>query len=527
MEFDYIVVGSGSAGSPLTARLVEKGASVLLLEAGKREKLHLTRVPAALMHTIGNKRYDWNYVTEPDPSRDGLTESWPRGRVPGGSSAINGMIFIRGAAADYDAWEEMGNKGWGWSSVLPYFRKMETADEDKDNAYRGGMGPLRISALRWKHPISSKFIDSFVNAGVPLNPDLNGRSHEGVAWNQGSTRGGVRHSAFDAFVLPILKNSRLTFLDDALVERIVMDGKRATGVDIIRGGRSIRAKARRGVVLSAGSINSPQLLMLSGIGDPAGLTRHGIDVRITSPDVGRNLMEHPGLYVRAEMDTKTGNAYATPLGRVRAFAEWALSRNGVLSVPTAQVLAFLRSTPEQEAPDLQFHLFPFGYFSNNGRLHVPTRNLVTILANVNYPKSTGHLELRSRDPRTPVAIYPRLLDHPDDLACVLRGLDWIRRLASTPPFGSHVKELIDVPPQGAGRTADEEYVRKGTVPFLHPVGTCRMGADDRAVVTPDLRVRGAEGLWVADTSIFPRHIAGNTNATAIMIGERAADLIHP
>lgn len=527
MEFDYIVVGSGSAGSPLAARLVEKGASVLLLEAGKREKLHLTRIPAALVHTIGNKRYDWNYVTEPDPSRNGLQESWPRGRVPGGSSAINGMIFIRGAAADYDAWEAMGNTGWGWNSVLPYFRKMETADNDKDNAYRGGMGPLRVSTLRWKHPISAKFIDSFVNAGVPLNPDLNGRSHEGVAWSQGSTRGGVRHSAFDAFVLPRLRDSKLTFMDDALVERIVMEASQAKGVDIVRGGQRISARARRGVVLSAGSINSPQILMLSGIGDPEELKRNGIDVRVASPDVGRNLMEHPGLYVRAEMDVKTGNAYASPLGRVRAFAEWALSRNGVLSVPTAQVLAFLKSTQDQEAPDLQFHLFPLGYFSDNGRLHVPTRNLVTILANVNYPKSTGRLELRSRDPRTPVAIYPRLLDHPDDLQCVLRGLDWIRRLASTPPFGSHVRELIDVPSQAAGRAADEEYVRKATVPFLHPVGTCRMGADDRAVVAPDLRVRGVEGLWVADTSIFPRHIAGNTNATAIMIGERAADLIHP
>jgi choline dehydrogenase len=447
--------------------------------------------------------------------------------VPGGSSAINGMIFIRGAAADYDAWEAMGNTGWGWNSVLPYFRKMETADNDTDNASRGGMGPLRVSALRWKHPISAKFIDSFVNAGVPLNPDLNGRSHEGVAWNQGSTRDGLRHSAFDAFVLPRLKDSKLTFMDNALVERVVMEGRRATGVNIIRGRQKISAKARRGVILSAGSINSPQIMMLSGIGDPDELKRHGIAVLAASPDVGRNLMEHPGLYVRAEMDIKTGNTYASPLGRARAFAEWALTRKGVLSVPTAQVLAFLRSTQDQAAPDLQFHLFPFGYFSDNGRLHVPSRNLVTILANVNYPKSTGRLELRSSDPRTPLAIHPRLLDHPDDLECVLRGLDWIRRLAATPPFGSHVRELLEVPPQAAGRAVDEAYVRKATVPFLHPVGTCRMGTDERAVVTPELKVRGIDGLWVADASIFPRHIAGNTNATAIMIGERAADLIHP
>lgn len=527
MEFDYIIVGSGSSGSPLAARLVEKGAQVLLLEAGKREKLHLTRIPAALMHTIGNERYDWNYMTEPDPSRNGLKEPWPRGRVPGGSSAINGMIFIRGAPRDYDAWEDAGNKGWGWNSVLPYFRKMETADQDKDNAFRGGMGPQRVSALRWQHPISAKFIDSFVNAGVPLNPDLNGRSHEGVAWNQGSTLNGVRHSAFDAYVLPRLKDAKLTFMDDASVESITMAGNRATGVAIGRGGDILQAKARRGVVLSAGSLNSPQLLMLSGIGDPAELARHGIETRVASPEVGRNLREHPGLYVAAELDTDTGNIYASALGRARAFAQWALSRKGVLSVPTAQVLAFIKSTPDQEAPDLQFHLFPFGYFRENGRLKVPVRNLVTVLANVNYPKSKGHLALKSKSPRDPVLIYPRLLDHPDDLDCVLRGLAWIRRITSTPPFGSHVRELLEVPPPEAGRDTDEAYVRKATVPFLHPVGTCRMGNDASSVLTPDLRVRGTEGLWVADASIFPSHIAGNTNATSIMIGERAADLIHP
>lgn len=527
MEFDYIVVGSGSAGSPLAARLLEKGASVLLVEAGKRERLHLTRVPAALVHTIGNERYDWNYTTEPDPTRNNLTESWPRGRVPGGSSAINGMIFIRGAAEDYDAWEKLGNTGWGWNSVLPYFRKMETADQDKDNAFRGGIGPLRVSALRWRHPVSAKFIESFVNAGVPLNPDLNGRSHEGVAWNQGSIIGGTRHSAFDAFIQPHLKDSKLAFVDGAMVERIVMEGKRAKGIDLRRGSQSLRATARRGVILSAGSINSPQILMLSGIGEPEQLKRHGIEVRVASPDVGHNLMEHPGLYVRAELNTRTGNVYSTPIGKMRAVANWALARNGVLSVPTAQVLAFLKSNAAQESPDLQFHLFPFGYFVRNGRLEVPNRNLVTILANVNYPKSKGHIELRSSDPSTPVAIYPRLLDHPDDLACVLRGLDWVRRVVATAPFGTLVRELLDVPTKGAGKAAEEEYVRNSTVPFLHPVGTCRMGSDDRAVLTPDLRVRGTEGLWVADTSIFPRHIAGNTNATAIMIGERAADLIHP
>jgi choline dehydrogenase len=528
MEHDYIVVGSGSSGSPLAARLVERGASVLLVEAGKRERLNFTHIPAALIHTIGKKRYDWNFQTEPDPTRNGLVEAWPRGRVPGGSSAINGMIFIRGAASDYDAWEALGNKGWGWNSILPYFRKMETADKDMDNAYRGGMGPLRVSALRWRHPIAKKFIDSFVAAGVPFNEDLNGASHEGVAWNQGSTREGRRLSSFEAYIRPKLGDPNLTFMDDTVVERVVFAKRKATGIAVRNKGRRFIITARKGVILSAGAINSPQLLMLSGVGDPAHLKKHGIETLIERSQVGRNLLEHPGLYILAELDIETANSLARPINSLKAAAEWVFKKTGVMSVPTAQVLAFVKSKPEIANTDLQFHLFPFGWVrSKRGKIKVPDRNLVTMLVNINHSKSTGHLELRSSDPLDPVKIFPRLLDHPDDLKSVLDGLEWIRKLASTPPFGSHVLKMIDVPAANAGRAADEAYVRKATVPFYHPVGTCRMGSDEDAVLTPDLRVRGAENLWVADASIFPTHISANTNATSIMIGERAADLIHP
>jgi choline dehydrogenase len=389
------------------------------------------------------------------------------------------------------------------------------------------MGPQRVSALRWKHPVSEAFLKSFVNAGVPLNPDLNGASHEGVAWNQGSTIEGKRHSAWEAFIRPKLGNPALTFIDDTMVETIMFEGRRAVGIRAIKGGSRVTFKARKGVVLSAGSINSPQILMLSGIGEPQQLKRHGIEPVIESPDVGRNLMEHPGLYVLAEMNVQTANSLLTPISGVKTLAEWFLRRRGFMSVPTAQVLAFLKSEPGMPDPDLQFHLFPFGWVKKNGRITVPNRKLTTMLVNINYPKSTGHLELRSNDPFAPVAIYPRLLDHPDDFNGVKRGLGWIRKLASTPPFGSQVVNLIDVPAPSAGADADEAYIRKSTVPFLHPVGTCRMGTDDRAVLTPDLKVRGADNLWVADASIFPRHIAGNTNATSIMIGERASDLVEP
>lgn len=526
MDFDYIVIGSGSAGSPLTARLLDKGMKVLLIEAGKRERIPITRLPAALIHTVGNPRYDWCYKTEPDPTRNGLVEAWPRGKVPGGSSAINGMIFIRGAKQDYDAWEALGNPGWGWKDVLPYFRRMETADNDKDNGVRGGMGPQRVSALRWKHPVSETFLKSFVAAGATFNADMNGVSHEGVAWNQGSTKNGIRASAFDSFVLPKLKDARLRFIDDTVVERVTIKDGRATGVEALQSGKKVGFTARRGVVLCAGSINSPQLLMLSGIGDPAELKKHGITPLVDSPEVGKNLLEHPGLYALAEMKVPTANRMARPLRGALAFGEWLFRRRGVMSVPTAQLIAFIRSRPELEYTDLQFHLFPFGLAQTKTKLEVPKADLVTILMNINHSKSVGHLELRSKDPHEKVAIFPRMLDHPDDVETLLGGIAWIRKICAQPPFSKDMIRFLDLPAEGSSREEEIAYLRRSTVPFFHPVGTCRMGPDDTAVVRPDLKVRGVEGLWVADASIMPRHISGNTNATAIMIGDKASDLIH-
>ena len=527
LESDVVIVGAGSAGCVLASRLSENPSlRVLVLEAGRRDRFGVTRLPSALMRVAGNSRYDWLYTSEPDPTRNGRTEAWPRGKTLGGSSAINGAIFVRGAPSDYDGWAAMGCAGWAWRDVLPLFRRLETADVP-DNADRGGLGPQRVSSVRWVHPLTPKFIAAAVAAGIPFTEDLNGPRREGVGYNQGSTIRGRRLGAYEAFVEPHLRSRpNLTVLDDVLVQHVRFDGCRAVGVRVRRGGRQLEISARGGVVLAAGAINSPQILMLSGVGSAEELRRHGIAPLADSREVGQNLMEHPGLHVQVEVDQRTGNRESEFWRAAWNVGRWLICRDGPVSSPTAQALAFLRSDTEAPACDLQFHLLPYGATLQDGGHRVtPRRNLLTIQVNINHPRSRGWVELRSADPAAAVMIHPRLLEEQVDVECLLRGLHWLRLVAATPPFGPHVRALLDAPPASAGREADIAYLRAATIPFLHPVGTCRMGSDAGSVTTPELRVRGADGLWVADASIFPCHTAGNINATALMIGEKAAELV--
>jgi len=529
-EFDFLVLGGGSAGCVVASRLSEKqDCSVAMFEVGSRDRLRVTAIPSAQLFTIGKPQYDWCYKSEPDPTRNGASELWPRGRMLGGSSAINGMVFIRGCAADYDMWESLGNPGWGWESVLPLFKRIESSDIA--SSVRGATGPQTITMAGWRHPLSQKFIESAVAVGLPYNEDVNGVSREGIGWSQGTIRNGRRQSAFDAYIAPNLRRPNLLVRENVLVNRIIFEGRRAVGavVNNKKDSKKWIVRARRGVVICAGTINTPQLLMLSGIGPAEDLQTHGIKVQHHSPEVGKNLMEHAGIRLQAEMDQWTLNRYVTswraPMLALRCLA----FRSGPMSAPTAQLLGFCRSSPELAHPDLEILFFAFGsrYGSKkHGTLSsVPNRNLVTMLVTLNHPVSKGYLALKDADPKTPIAIYPRMLSASEDVERLRCGLHILRRIASTPPFSDSVVELLDLPSSSTSQADEEKFIRKVTCPFYHPAGTSRMGADQASVVDPKLAVRGVDCLWVADASVFPRMVSGNIHATALMVGEKAADLI--
>jgi choline dehydrogenase len=528
MEVDFVVVGSGTAGSVVASRLTEAGRSrVVLIEAGGADRSGITKIPAALVRTIGNRRYDWCFRSEPDATRSGASEEWSRGRVLGGSSAINGMVFIRGAPADFDRWAERGNAGWDWQSVLPLFRRLENSGAEND-PWRGGLGPQRVSQIRYRHPLAGKFIEAAVTSGIPFRDDLNGEKRDGIGWSDGTINRGRRHSAYEAYIKPHLGRDNLAIRDRSLVERIVFSDGRATGVVVRKDGGAAEPetiKARCGVVLCAGAMNSPHLLMLSGIGPASELARFGISPYIDNREVGRNLIEHPGLYVRAEMASRTLNHYSAPWRLPWQVARWLISGDGPLGAPAAQAHGFCRSEADLDEPDIQILFFAYAVLLKNGRRFVPPENLATLLLNVTHPGSRGHLSLKSPDPTLPIAIHPSLLSDPADLEKLVRGLDLLRRIAATPPFGDEVVRYLDLPAADAGREEVVDYVRTSTRPFHHAAGTCRMGSEGDSVVTPELRVRGVEGLWVADASVMPCPVAGNINATTLMIGEKASDLI--
>ncbi|MDH7637644.1 GMC family oxidoreductase [Sphingomonas oryzagri] len=518
-EFDYVIVGAGSSGSALAAALARSSqATIAVIEAGVRRWPKITAIPAALLTTIGHHKYDWRYVSEPDPTRFGRTEAWPRGLGPGGSGLINGMIFVRGAPDDYDQWSQLGADGWAYRDVLPHFRRFESTDIGSEQS-RGGLGPQTISALRYVHPMTTTFIEGAVTAGLEFNPDYNGSRQDGVSYVQATQSGGRRHSPYDAYLAPAIKSGRIRLIEGAHVKHVLFEGRTATGVLLEQGGGERTIRARRLVVLSAGSLNTPKLLMLSGIGKAATLKAHGITPLVESPEVGANLMEHAGIWLRAEVDRPTFNQEGRSVRRMVNVVR-ALMGQGPGTSPTAQAVGFVRTKAGLAAPDVQIHFTAFGREALDPKL--PDRRLISVVPSVNHPLSRGEVTLASGDYRDAPLIHPRLFAEQEDVETLKRGLAKCLEILGSEPLASHVVRIENPPPEDPEDL--DRHIRESAGPIYHPVGTCRMGSDEQAVLTPALHVRGTQRLAVCDASIMPRHVSGNTHAASMMIGDRAADL---
>ncbi|WP_416908438.1 MAG: GMC family oxidoreductase [Polymorphobacter sp.] len=519
-QFDTIIVGAGSAGCALAARLTEDPAhKVLLIEAGGRDLDPAVHIPAGIVRLIGNPKADWAHLAEPDPSRGGKVDLWPAGKMIGGSSSINGMLWVRGAASDFDGWAALGNPGWDAASLLPLFRRMETSYIG--GQWRGQLGPQQVGPLRSTHSLAAPFIKASEAAGLPYNPDYNGATQEGVSPPQVTQKDGMRWSAADGYLKPALKRPNLTLLTRAEARRILLDGKRATGLEYTHRGKTHSAHASE-VVLCAGSLASPKLLMLSGIGPADELKAHGIEVVHHLP-VGHNLAEHPNANMSWDVHTRTYNMETSGPRMALALARWALTRRGPATSPYPHAVAFFRSHEDVPHPDIQLMFGPFAFsFSPEGV--VPYKKpAVTVVAALNHPSGRGQLRLRSSNPSDAPVIDHQLLAHPDDIARLTRACRFVRAIFAQEPLASHIiRERLP----GPVCQSDEDWahhLRETTFLGYHPIGTCTMGPE--GVVDHELRVHGIAGLRVADASIMPAPISGNTNAASMMIGEKAADLI--
>ncbi len=531
-DYDYIIIGAGSAGCVLADRLSADGRyTVCLLEAGGTDRRFWVTVPLGYGKLFYNKAVNWCYTTEPSKGLGGRPDFWPRGKLLGGSSSINAMVYIRGQQQDFDGWAEAGNPGWDWNSVLPIFKEMETYDGGA-NQYRGDKGPLHVSrADRDAHPLCAAYFEAGQALGLPLNEDFNGPSQEGVGFYQVTTRKGRRHSSAKAFLRPAMGRKNLTVLTGAQAKRILFDGKRATGVVFQQGGQEKTVHAAREVILSAGAINSPQLLQLSGVGPADLLRKHGIDPVLDQPQVGANLQDHQGLNITYKARIPTLNTILRPWwGKLWVGMRYLLNRSGPLSRSINQAGGFFRTDPSRNRPNMQLYLQAFSTLQPR----LGERPLLTPdpfpgfslgLSNC-HPRSRGYLEIASNDPFAPPRIVANPFEDEEDMQEMLQGVKFVRQLAQHPALAALIEEEIVPGPQCQ---SDEDLIedirqRGGTV--FHPSGTCRMGPDPAAaVVDSRLRVHGLQGLRVIDLSIYPTIISGNTNASAMMIGAKGAAMI--
>lgn len=524
-QFDYVIVGGGSSGCVLANRLsADPGLKVLLLEAGPPDRNPWIHVPGGIFKLINNPAVDWCFQTEPEPGLGGRSMTIPAGRVLGGSSSMNGMIYIRGQREDFDSWSAAGNAGWSYEEVLPLFRRSEDQARGAD-AFHGVGGGLAVTDPRGHFGVVDAFLAAGQEAGLPLNPDFNGARQEGVGGFQLTVRNGRRCSAAQAFLVPAMKRPNLTVVTGALARSLILQGSRVTGVRYARDGRLHEARADREVVMSAGAVGSPKLLMLSGIGDPAELQSVGIQTMHPLRGVGRNFQDHyqARLVFKTREPITLNDSSRSPLQKMMIGMDYVFRRRGALSFGASLAGGFARTDESLDRPDVQFHFQPLSVDSYDTGLH--TFSAFTISVCQLRPQSRGRVHLRSADARDAVRLQGQYLAEAEDAATLVRGVRYVERIAASPSLARLVSGRFRPDPAIRSDADILNFARTTGMTIYHPSGTCRMGQDEDAVVDAALRVRGLDGLRVADTSIMPTIVSGNTNAAAIMIGEKAADLM--
>jgi choline dehydrogenase len=524
-SFDYIIVGAGSAGCVLANRLTASGKhKVLLLEAGGADRNIWIHIPLGYGKLFDNAKVNWLYATEPEPELHNRKVIQPRGKVLGGSSSINGLLYVRGQHEDFDHWRQLGNVGWSFADVLPYFRRAENQERGADEMHGVG-GPLSVSNVSEPHPLCEAFIEAAEQGGFPRNDDFNGASQEGAGYFQLTTRNGRRCSTAVGYLRPARRRPNLTVATEALASRLLFDGRRAVGVEYRQGETAKTAHAKLEVIVAGGAFNSPQLLQLSGVGPAELLREHGIEVVADVPGVGADLQDH--LQIRTQYrcsESITMNEVINSWRhRCTAGLRYLLSRKGLLTIGAGYAGAFLRTRPELATPDVQIHFLIFSADTAGAALH-PFPGFMTSVCQLR-PESRGFVRIKSSDPRVPPAIQPRYLTSRLDCDTVVDGLKLLRRIMAQPAMGRYIAEEITPGPQCVSDADLLEFARETGSTVYHPTSTCRMGSDAAAVVDERLRVRGLDGLRVIDASIMPSLVSGNTNAATVMIAEKGADMV--
>ena len=542
IQADYVIVGAGSAGCVLANRLSADGKTkVVLLEAGGDDRPlkepsqfmsnMMIHVPVGYARTLKDPKVNWLYPTEADPGTGGRVHMWPRGKVLGGSSSINGLLYIRGQHADYDGWRQMGCEGWAWDDVHPYFMRAEHQERGADGKWHAQGGPLNVSDVTQSHIVSDAVIEACEQAGIPRNLDVNGPEQEGAGYYQLTVKNGRRHSAAVAYLHPAMKRSNLRVETRALASRIIFEGKKAVGVEFLQNGAKRTVRVTREVILSGGTVNSPQLLQLSGVG--AGGLLSGLNVPVTAdlPGVGENLQDH--YVIGALFRLKPGTISVNELTRGRRFIgetlKYVFQRKGLLTLSAAHIAVFCKSRPDLAHPDIQYHILPANMdmekLAAGGDMVLDKLPGLTIAPCQLRPESRGHIRIKSPDATVYPSIVANYLSDPLDREVAIASLRIARSIASQPALAPWMDS--ELAPGAAAETDAQllEYAQMAGGTIYHPVGTCQMGHGPNAVVDPQLRVHGIEGLRVVDASVMPRLVSGNTNAPTIMIAEKAADMI--